>query len=235
MRKIRNLTWIPVWLILVISGCSHSLPSGQRISVGGIVVTCPVKSAQEIKWTNVNHQSLDISCGPAALSTLLNYYLGDQVTEFDIISNILESSDLNKIKKIQKRQAFSMLDLKRFALYRGYQAAGYKVGIRDLIEFGKPLIIPIESLGYKHFVVFKGIKGDRVYLADPSFGNITMRYPHFLYAWKQKVGLVVSKKDGKEIKNHGLSLDNFDGVYVDGSIHRVVNSGVNGFIPFGDF
>lgn len=236
MRK-RNILSLLVLSMFLLSSCAQT--TGPRISIGGtgmsLVITTPVKSNQEIRWENVNRQSLDISCGPAALSTLISYYLHDQVSEMDIISSILQASDLSEVKKIQKRQAFSLLDLQKFALTRGYQAAGYKVGIHDLLDFEKPVIIPIETMGYRHFVVFKGIKGDRVYLADPAFGNRTMRYPQFLYVWKQRVALVVSVEEGKEIKNHALSLDGPDGTYVDSSMIRSLNQSSINFIPMGDF
>ena len=38
-------------------------------------------------------------------------------------------------------------------------------------------------MGYKHFAVLKGVRGDRVYLADPSRGNIRMPAYRFLEAW----------------------------------------------------
>jgi hypothetical protein len=237
MKK-RFMVFLAVLSLFLLSSCSKT--TGPRISIGGtgmgLVIATPVKSNEEIKWQNVNRQSLDISCGPAALSTLISYYLQDQVSEMDIISSILQSSDLSKVKKIQKRQAFSLLDLQKFALTRGYQSAGYRVGVRDLLNFEKPVIIPIETMGYRHFVVFKGLKGDRVYLADPAFGNRTMRYPQFLYVWKQRVALVVKAQDGKEMKHHDLSLDaGPDGVYVDSSMLRAVNPSSINFLPMGDF
>ena len=152
----------------------------------------------------------------------------------DVISSILQTSEVAKIKRIQERQAFSLLDLKRYAVAKGYKAEGYRVGFQDLVDFGKPVIIPIEPLGYKHFVVFRGIRGDRVYLADPAFGNITMRFPHFLYAWKERVTLVITNP-AKENKDHALSINGADGVYVNGSTERVLNPIFVDFISRGDF
>jgi predicted double-glycine peptidase len=230
--------FLGVLSILILYGCASSGGSEVRISIGGsqhgTVIYRPVTSAQEIKWTNVSRQTLDISCGPAALATILNYYLGDRVSEIDIISSILQSSDPAKINQIQKRQAFSLLDLKRYAVAKGYSAEGYAVGFQDLVDFGKPVIIAIEPLGYKHFVVFRGISGDRVYLADPAFGNITMRFPHFFYAWKERVALVITSR-GRENIDHALGLGRADGVYVKGPTERLLARGFIDFISRGDF
>lgn len=210
----------------MLCSCALSPSNGPRFSAGGVVLSAPVTSAQEIKWENVSRQGLDISCGPAALATIINYYIGENVSEMEIISQMLQTSDMAKIKKIKKRQAFSLLDLKRYAGARGYRAAGYRVSIHDLIAFGKPAIIPIETLGYRHFVVFKGIQGDRVYLADPAFGNTTMRYPHFMYVWKQRVALVVEgPPENDPGEDHGLSIAGIKGSFVDGSLNQFYNPG----------
>lgn len=223
--KVRYILYLLGIAVLLVTGCSYPVNTGARFSAGGVVMSVPVTSAQEIKWKNVIRQGLDISCGPAALATVINFYLEEDVSEMDIISHILQASDMDKIKTIQKRQAFSLLDLKQYAVSMGYEAEGYKVSAQDLVAFEKPVIIPIETIGYSHFVVFKGIKGDRVFIADPAFGNSTMRYPHFLYAWKQRVALVVDrpKASTDEVADHGLSIGGLEGVYVEGSVHRYLN------------
>jgi predicted double-glycine peptidase len=223
----------------LVYGCAASVvDSDVRVAIGGaqggLTVNTQVRSAQEMKWENVSRQGLDISCGPAALATILNYYLGEPVTEMEIITSILQTSDVTNVKRIQDRQAFSLLDLKRFAVARGYNAEGYKVGFQDLVDFGKPAIIPIEPLGYKHFVVFRGMVGDRVYLSDPAFGNITMRFPHFLYVWKERVVLVVARQ-GIDNGDHPLRVKGADRVYVDGTIDRLLNPVFTDFIGRGDF
>lgn len=50
------------------------------------------------------------------------------------------------------------------------------------------MIVFIEPRGYKHFAVLRGVKGDRVYLADPSRGNIRMPVYTFLESWLQDGG-----------------------------------------------
>lgn len=213
-------------ILLLLCGCSLSTNNGARISAGSVVISAPVKSAKEFKWQNVSRQGLDISCGPAALATIINYYIGENVSEMEIISHMLKTSDMTKIKKIRERQAFSLLDLKRYADARGYRAEGFRLNIHDLIALERPAIIPIETLGYRHFVVFKGLQGDRVYLADPAFGNTTMRYPHFMYVWKQRVALVLdSQPEEKMAKNHGLSIAGVKGTYLGDYLNHFLNPG----------
>jgi predicted double-glycine peptidase len=50
------------------------------------------------------------------------------------------------------------------------------------------VIVYIQPRGYKHFAVLRGIEGDRVYLADPSLGNIRMPLYSFLESWRDGSG-----------------------------------------------
>lgn len=46
-----------------------------------------------------------------------------------------------------------------------------------------PVLIYFVRHGYKHFALFKGIRGDRVYLADPARGNIRLSLYRFESEW----------------------------------------------------
>jgi predicted double-glycine peptidase len=46
-----------------------------------------------------------------------------------------------------------------------------------------PLIVPIRTLGYNHFVIFMGILANRVLLANPAWGNRTMLIEFFVNNW----------------------------------------------------
>ena len=48
-----------------------------------------------------------------------------------------------------------------------------KLELEDLIERA-PIIVPILANGYNHFVVFRGMRGNRVLVADPAWGNRTL-------------------------------------------------------------
>jgi hypothetical protein len=102
------------------------------------------------------------------------------------------------LQKYFRRQGFSLLDLKRFAEFRGYKVAGYKeMDFSDLLEFLEkdrlPVLVPINTFGYSHFVVVRGIQGNRVYLADPAVGKTTMTIARFASVWVDGIGLVVSR------------------------------------------
>jgi uncharacterized protein len=191
-------------LILLLSSTILWFPS-QAFSIQipiGPGINKPVQNLKTIKRRNVVSQTLDYSCGPASLATLLSYYFQDKVTEKQIIKYLLLTSNLEKIKE---RKGFSLLDLKNFAKARGYKVTGFKMDLEYLVNLNKPVLIPMKIKDYSHFVVFRGMKGDRVFLADPALGNMTMKVDKFMSLWKDGIGLVVSKKD-KRLYNPPLLL-----------------------------
>jgi uncharacterized protein len=158
----------------------------------------PVLSLQEMRSVGVVRQKWDISCGAAALATLMAYQHGDPVPEVEVAKGMLRKTDPLRVKV---RQGFSLLDLKRFVDDRGYEGSGYtELTLTDLVDMA-PLIVPIEVTRYPHFVIFRGIENDRVVLADPAFGNRTIRIPAFLKLWTNTIGFVVERRDGRSPPN----------------------------------
>jgi predicted double-glycine peptidase len=153
----------------------------------------PVRSLLEIRRANVIVQQWDISCGAAALATVLTYQHGDRVTEKAVAEGMLRRTDPLRVRV---RGGFSLLDLKRYVETRGYTGIGYStLTIDDLEEFG-PTLVPLNLKGYSHFVVFKGVLDGRVLVADPAFGNRALSLDRFDDAWVEKIGFVVRRKDG---------------------------------------
>jgi uncharacterized protein len=181
------------------------------VSVGGPVSaadgTRAVKSLLEMRHERVVVQEWDISCGAAALATILNYQYGDPIPERDIAKGLIERKEyLENPNLVRARSGFSLLDLKRFVDERGYQGVGYgDLELQDLIDMA-PIVVPVDFSGYPHFVVFRGAMGNRVLLADPGFGNRTMLASKFEAAWLDymefgKVGFVVTPTDGEAPPN----------------------------------
>ena len=162
----------------------------------------PVASLAEIRQQNVSIQEWDLSCGAAALATILNYQHGDFVSEREIATRLMSRAEyLESPILVRLRHGFSLLDLKRFVDDRGYNGVGLgELTLEHLIDRA-PVIVPINVYGYQHFVVFKGTLGSRVLLADPAFGNRTMLRSAFENAWLEfaevgHVGFVVKRRDG---------------------------------------
>lgn len=163
-----------------------------------------VKSLLEMRHAHVILQKWDLSCGTAALATLLNYQYGDRVAEKEIAKSLMSRKEYLKNPTIVRiREGFSLLDLKRFVDARGYQGIGYgNLTLKNLIERA-PILVPIKTHGYNHFVVFRGVYGNRTLLADPAWGNRTMLTEEFKRLWIKyprfgRVGFIVARQDGTE-------------------------------------
>ncbi|MCB1802188.1 MAG: C39 family peptidase [Gammaproteobacteria bacterium] len=160
-----------------------------------------VRSLLEIRQDNVVMQEWDLSCGAATLTTLLNYQHGDLVTEKEVATALMNRDIyIDNPLLVQIREGFSLFDLKRYVDQRGYKGVGLgRLKFDDLVARA-PILVPINTSGYNHFVIFRGVLGNRVLLADPAWGNRTMTRDQFDKAWIEfgrigRVGFVVESKD----------------------------------------
>jgi len=162
------------------------------------------------KNINITKQEYDYSCGSAALATLLNFYLGERLTEQQVIQGLMEYGDS---RLIEERRAFSLLDMKQFVSVLGYQGAGYTAELEDLKTLDKPCIVPIEFYGYKHFVVFRGMYGDHMFFADPFMGNISFTVTEFEKMWHRNIVFMVTSGENTlnalRLKEEDLRLVSF--------------------------
>ena len=134
-------------------------------------------------------QKWDLSCGAAALATLLTYDLNHPVDERTVAEGMLRRT---KAEKVRAQGGFSLLDLQRFSATRGYQADGYgNLGLEDLAAL-LPAIVPIRIHGYDHFVVVRSAREGYVHFADPAYGGRRMDTATFEQAWVQRVAFVLT-------------------------------------------
>jgi uncharacterized protein len=131
-----------------------------------------------------------LSCGAATLATILTYQLNDPVSETQVALGMLHGTNP---QKVQSRGGFSLLDLQRYAQSRGFDAEGYQDMTIDDLKAMAPAIVAFQYHGFHHFVIFRGVVGDRIVLADPAFGNRWMTVADFQTSWDGKVGFVVTK------------------------------------------
>jgi predicted double-glycine peptidase len=166
-----------------------------------------VRSLLELRDDKLVRQHWDLSCGAAAIATLMTYQLGDPVSERQAALGMLRTSN---IRLVRARMGFSLLDLKRFAASRGFAAAGYaNLSLDELVAMA-PAVAPIRVYGFGHFVVVRGRRGDRLLLGDPAFGNRTMTVEAFSQAWTGRIGFVVYPPDNPHPPNRmGAPVDLF--------------------------
>jgi predicted double-glycine peptidase len=191
------------------------------MSSGSVHFTKPIKTWKDVRERNIVMQRFDYSCGAAAMATLMNYYFEDNITERDILIDIVEQLD-QEVFETRKRDGLSLLDLKEFAERRGYQAVGVRLQPTTLARLPGPILVYLERPDYKHFAVLRGVRGDRVYLADPSRGNLRMPVDRFLQEWPG-IALVMGKQ------GFGLPDDTALAVETDGPIRpeiQAIRSGI---------
>lgn len=142
-----------------------------------------LSSFAELRDFEVVRQSLDFSCGAAALATLMTFQWHDPVSERDILETLSRITSTEELSR-RRSSGFTLLDLQQVARSRGYQAQGFRMKSPQLAKLKGPVIVFIEPYGYKHFAVLRGVVGGRAVLADPSRGNITVPLYRFLDWWE---------------------------------------------------
>lgn len=151
----------------------------------------PVRSLQEIRQEGVVIQKWDVSCGAAALATVLTYSLQDPVSEREAATGMLRTTQPLKVKY---RGGFSLLDMKRFVERRGLKGAGFRTMTFNQLRALHSPIVPIMQYGNPHFIVVRGLDADgQVNIADPGFGNRTMSVQEFEAVWQDGVGFEVTR------------------------------------------
>ena len=156
----------------------------------GVMISVQRKSVVDLRFVNVMRQRFDLSCGAAAVGTLLNYFYGEKLEEPGILSDLIKTGDKAKIEK----DGFSMLELKQYGERRGYVVQGFRITKPEaVVEIKIPFLTLINSRGYNHFVIVKGTKNGVVYIADPAFGNRSMPLEQFKAEWSQVILVYLSQ------------------------------------------
>ena len=181
---------------------------------------------KELRDQYIVKQQLDYSCGAAALATLLTYYFGDKTSERELLELLAANLPQDELK-LKEKQGFSLLDIKKVAQTKGYRAAGFKLTIEQLQQLAAPVLVFVEPQGYKHFAILRGVDRGRVFLADPSRGNLRMSISRFLREWHGVI-FVLGKSGEEEPTTYPLALSRPD--YIQPELLRV-----NRMTDFGAF
>jgi predicted double-glycine peptidase len=174
---------------------------------GGIVVAKKRHTLKELRDRYVVKQELDYSCGAAVLATLMRYYYGDDTSEREILELLnvrlrtLPRADLLR----KQRSGFSLLDLKIVAEQKGYKAAGFELSLDQIGKLVAPVVVYVRPLGYDHFAILRGVAGDRVLLADPARGNLSMNTSRFAEEYGGVI-FALGRKGEEAIESHPLDF-----------------------------
>lgn len=200
------------FLVLFISLgiCAHAHANDFGLVGGNRAFSLEVSSFKARRFQSVIPQKYDYSCGSAALATLLKYHYGIPVSEQEVLDAMYESGDKKKIKA----QGFSLLDMKQYLETLGYRADGFRLNLYTLKGAGIPGIVLINTNGYKHFVVLKGMDRTHVMLGDPALGMRKVKRSEFIKMWNQvffvirnhaeQAGLSFSHEDGWQARRNKL-------------------------------
>lgn len=120
------------------------------------------------------HDSSD--CGAACLLSLLRYYGGDST-----------------IQKVRELSGTSQTGTTLLGLYQAAQSLGFKAegaeagGIKDLIEYGKPVILTSLLEGkYEHYMVCYGYEDGTFIIGDPAEGVSAYTPDDLMSVWTMK-------------------------------------------------
>lgn len=164
---------------LVITAAPSVLAQVRFGNEAGGVSEIKVMTYRDIPFRTVVRQEYDYSCGSAALATLLTYHYGKARSEAEIFQAMYAVGDQARIQK----QGFSLLEMKLYLDQQGYTSDGFKLTYDRLGQLNTPAIAMIETKGYRHFVVVKGIDGDRILIGDPTHGLKTYTRTEFERVW----------------------------------------------------
>src|SRR3546814_6567870 len=135
--------------------CSSDLDAQAQSSHGIGVLTgiAPahksIRSLRDLRFRELVQQRYDFSCGSAALASLLQYGYGMDVSEQELIKQMMVGANPEEVI----RNGFSMLDMKRYVEAVGMRAHGYRIEPDALYRLQIPVIALLDIKGYRHFVL----------------------------------------------------------------------------------
>lgn len=159
-------------LMVLLSGCSTGPDRADR----------PFENWQAHRFYGISKQRTDFTCGAASLAIISRAYYGRPIPEFKFTEAIRKMYSAKQWKEKQ-RNGLSLLDIKHAAEKMGFKAEGLKLTPKELFAVKGPVVIHLDKGFVQHFAVFKGVRGDRVYLADPISGHSREPLYRFLHEW----------------------------------------------------
>ncbi len=205
--------WRIFFVLLLLSGCSGTVVER------GIFHKETATTYDEVLWRGVEQQKTDTSCGAAAVTIILKGHYGLKVTEPEIYKRFLNWVKVEKGTEAQHRSVMDGAALEELFWFIKkeikYEVWAYSKKEKDpweklsIATQFRPGIVYVEPLGYKHFAVLRGLRGDWVFLADPQRGNIKLRIDDFAKEWVNQWVLFIEDPKNKGSRDP-LAVDDID-------------------------
>lgn len=181
-----------------------------------------LKSLKTLQMRDIKRQTLDYSCGTAALSILLTSYFGDEYKEQTLLADItFRLSQEEMLKRMV--DGFSMLDLKKTANGLGYDAEGVILPQEAVTALKGPVIILLKNEEANHFVVLQGVSDRRAFIADPSRGHLRVPLYELFQQWHGET-LILGREGFGLPKDHPLAIPTNYGVAPERDVVRSLQS-----------
>jgi predicted double-glycine peptidase len=161
-----------------------------------------VMSWWEIPFRSVVRQQHDFSCGSAAVATLLSFHYRRPTSERAVFAAMWERGDQTAIRRV----GFSMFEMKTYLESVGYRVAGFRLTVDQLPRLSRPTIVLIDLNGFRHFVVVKGVRGNRVLLGDSVRGLTQYDVADFARIWNG-IALAILDTPGVGAPRYDLAGD----------------------------
>jgi len=125
---------------------------------------------------DIEKQEKDYSCGAASLATILRHF-------YNIDTD--ESRVLDKVPNLDGDLSASFAELSIGARKFGFKAVSVDASFDRLKQLKIPALAYVKHEGQDHFTVVRGVdkQSNRVWLADPSWGNRIFNRHQFLQMW----------------------------------------------------
>nr|MEA2798853.1 uncharacterized protein [Phenylobacterium sp.] len=180
MTRARKLSALMLAAAFLTPAALSSHATAQAMfNTGDGVFSMRVTTMRDMPFRTIVRQQYDYSCGSAALATLLREHYGLSVNEAQVFTAMYAVGDQPKIRKV----GFSLLDMKTYLNSIGFSADGYRETLEDLHASDAPGIAVIQVAGYRHFVVVKGVRPDKVLVGDPAQGLKAYSNADFAKVW----------------------------------------------------
>ena len=154
----------------------------------------------QLKMQGIGRQTLDYSCGAAALSILLSNYYKIEISEMDVLFDMVLRKNSEDIK-IVMNEGFSIYDLKEAVERLGFSASGIILDVNSAAKLNGPVILLFRNKLANHFVVLRGISQGRVFITDPALGHYRLPLHELEKKWKGET--LVVERTGFDLPANG--------------------------------